>query len=161
MILKCIWTGGDITRQLKGTKWGQWELNEIADTCTRAHIYVWGRKKGLEIFISLTFEACIISWCDVLMLFKQVIRASPTGKLNEETNLKSYTFSFCLCFYSLQWLRQTNSYFSSLSFEELFLHFPVEMAKENDCWPTAIFIAICQQFIFFFFKSRRKETYKF
>jgi hypothetical protein len=30
------------------------------------------------------------------------------------------------------------------------------MAKENDCWLTAIFIAVGQQ-IFFFFKSRRKE----
>jgi hypothetical protein len=33
------------------------------------------------------------------------------------------------------------------------------MAKENDRWPTAIFMVIGQQF--FFFKSRRKETSKF
>jgi hypothetical protein len=54
-----------------------------------------------------------------------------------------------------------NSYFSYLSYEEPFLHFPVEMAKANDYWPTTIFIVIGQQFIFFSFKSRRKELVNF
>jgi len=34
------------------------------------------------------------------------------------------------------------------------------MAKENDRWPTTIFMVIGKQF-FFFKKSRRKETSKF
>jgi hypothetical protein len=34
------------------------------------------------------------------------------------------------------------------------------MTKENDRWPVVIFIAVGQQYIFFF-KSRRKETCKF
>jgi hypothetical protein len=34
------------------------------------------------------------------------------------------------------------------------------MAKVNDCWPTTIFIAVGQQFIFFL-KSRRKELVNF
>jgi hypothetical protein len=44
-----------------------------------------------------------------------------------------------------------------LSCEEPFLHFPVEMAKANDCWPMAIFIAIGQQFIFFPLKAGGKN----
>jgi len=80
-------------------------------------------------------------------------------ELNEKTNLKSCTFRFCFCFYSLQRSRQMNSKNSYSSFEEPLLHFSIEMAKENGCWPTIIFIAVGQQFIFF--KSRRKETCKF
>ena len=124
-------------------EWNCWYMH------ARAHIRM-RKKEGLGNFYLIDIWSLHYFLVRFLMLFKQVIRASPTGELNEEANLKSYTFSFCLCFYSLQWLRQTNSYFSSLSFEEPFLHFPVEMAKENDCWPTAIFIVICQQFIFFF-----------
>jgi len=31
------------------------------------------------------------------------------------------------------------------------------MTKENDCWPTAIFIAVGQQFIFFSLKAEGKN----
>jgi len=67
----------------------------------------------------------------------------------KELNIKNYTFNFCFCISLFQRLRQTNSYFSYLSCEDPFLHFLVEMAKANDCWPTANFIAVGQQFIFF------------
>jgi len=46
-------------------------------------------------------------------------------------------------------MRQIDSYFSYLLCEEPFLHFTVEMAKTNDCWPTIIFIAGGQQLFFF------------
>jgi hypothetical protein len=46
-------------------------------------------------------------------------------------------------------MRQIDSYFSYLLCEEPFLHFTVEMAKTNDCWPTVIFIAVGQQLFFF------------
>jgi hypothetical protein len=79
---------------------------------------------------------------------KFVVRASPTRELNKEPNVKNYTFSFCFFISSLQRVRQTYSYFSYLLREEPFLHFTVEMAKTNNCWPTVIFIAIDQQLIF-------------
>jgi hypothetical protein len=75
---------------------------------------------------------------------KFVVRASPTRELNKEPNVKNYTFSFCFFISSLQRVRQTNSYFSYLLREESFLHFTVEMAKTNNCWPTVIFIVIDQ-----------------
>jgi len=78
-------------------------------------------------------------------------------ELNEEPNVKNCTFSFRFCISSLQRLRQTDSYFSYLSCEESFLHFHIEMVKANDCWPTTIFIAVSQQFIFFPLKAGGKN----
>jgi hypothetical protein len=54
-------------------------------------------------------------------------------------------------------MRQTDSYFSYLLCEEPFLYFPVEMAKTNDCWPIVIFIAVGQQFFFFFLNAGGKN----
>jgi len=90
----------------------------------------------------------------------QSVRASLTRELNEELNIKNCPFSFCFSIFSLQCMRQTDSYFSYLLCEEPFLYFTVEMAKTNDCWPTVIFIAVGQQ-LFFFFKCRRKELVYF
>jgi hypothetical protein len=84
--------------------------------------------------------------------------ASPTGKLNKKLNVKNYFFSFCFSISSFQRMRQTNSY---LLYKESFLHFSIEIAKTNDCWPTVIFIAVGQQLFFFFFKCRRKELVDF
>jgi hypothetical protein len=76
--------------------------------------------------------------------------ASPTGKLNKKLNVKNYFFSFCFFISSFQSMRQTNSYFSYLLYKESFLHFSIEIAKTNDCWPTVIFIAVGQQLFFFY-----------
>jgi len=35
------------------------------------------------------------------------------------------------------------------------------MTKENDCWPTSIFIAVSQQFIFFKKKAEEKKLLNF
>jgi hypothetical protein len=69
---------------------------------------------------------------------------------------------------SLQRNTQTNSYFGYLLTGQPFLHFPVEIAKTNNCWPTTIFIVVGQQLFFLslnageiFFKWRRKELVDF
>jgi hypothetical protein len=49
---------------------------------------------------------------------------------------------------SLQRNTQTNSYFGYLLTGQPFLHFPVEIAKTNNCWPTTIFIVVGQQLFF-------------
>jgi hypothetical protein len=54
-------------------------------------------------------------------------------------------------------MSQTNSYFSYLLCKEPFLHFTIEMAKTNDCWPTVIFIAVGQQLFFFSLNVRGKN----
>jgi len=87
----------------------------------------------------------------------RTLRASLTGELNEEPNVKNYPFNFCFSISSLQRMRQTYSYFSYLLYEEPFLYFPVEMAKTNDCWPIVIFIAVGQQFFFFFLNAGGKN----
>jgi hypothetical protein len=87
----------------------------------------------------------------------RTLRASLTGELNEELNVKNYPFNFCFSISSLQRMRQTDSYFSYLLCEEPFLYFPVEMAKTNDCWPIIIFIAVGQQFFFFFLNAGGKN----
>jgi hypothetical protein len=72
------------------------------------------------------------------------LRSSPTQEINEEPNIKNYTFSFCFFISSLQRVRQINSYFNYLLCEELFLYFTVEIAKTNNYWPMVIFIAVGQ-----------------
>jgi len=84
------------------------------------------------------------------------IRASPTHESNEELNIKKYNFSFYLFISSLQRSTQTNSYFGYLFTSQPFLHFPAEMVKTNNCWPTAIFIAVGQQL---FFKKKIQEKF--
>jgi len=78
-------------------------------------------------------------------------------ELKENLNVKKYIFSFYFCISSFQRHRQTDNYFSYLSCEQSFLHFPVEMANANDYWPTTIFIAVGQQFIFLPIKAGGKN----
>jgi len=88
-----------------------------------------------------------------LCLVYLVIRASPTGKPNEELNLKTCTFNF---FYNSNAARKMIAKMA-IQYVKSYFYVYVEIAKIKLSLPTAIFIAVGQQF-FLFFKSRRKET---
>jgi len=80
-----------------------------------------------------------------LCLVCLVIRASPTGKPNEELNLKTCTFNFFFLY---------NSNVAGKRISKMAIQY-VKTKKLS--LPTAIFIAVGQQF-FLFLKNRRKET---
>jgi hypothetical protein len=78
------------------------------------------------------------------------MRASPTGEANEEeAKLKTCPFSFSSFNLSFQCSSQPRSQNGCLNWEELFLQFIVEIAKNRLTLPTAIKIAVGQQYFIY------------